>query len=78
MDKEVILHIESGMFLLSISEAMQVAEILCACSRPGKKWRSGRDSDLSVLFPPDFRAAIITPYTALLRMEHETNAKELT
>jgi len=78
MDKEVILQIESGMFLLSISEAIQVAEILCACSRPGKKWRSGRDSDLSVLFPPDFRAATIMPYTALLKLDHETNAKELT
>jgi len=77
MDKEVILHIESGMFLLSVSEAMQVAEILCACSRPGKKWRSGT-TDLVVLLPPDFRAATITPYTALLRMEHETNAKEIT
>ena len=78
MDDQVILHVESGMFLLSLSEAMQVAEILCACSRPGKKWKSGRDTDLSVLFPPDFRAVTITPYTALLKLDHETNAKELT
>ena len=78
MDDQVILHVESGMFLLSLSEAMQVAEILCACSRPGKKWKSGRDTDLAVLFPPDFRAATITPYTALLKLDHETNAKELT
>jgi hypothetical protein len=78
MGDQVILHVEGGMFLLSLSEAMQVAEILCACSRPGKKWKSGRDTDLSVLFPPDFRAATITPYTALLKLDHETNAKELT
>ena len=78
MGDQVILHIDGSMFLLSMSEAMQVAEILCACSRPGKKWRSGGTGDLQVLLPPDFRAATITPYTALLRMEHETNAKELT
>jgi len=77
MDKEVILNIDSGSYLLSISEALQVAEILCACSRPGKKWKSG-GSDLQVLFAPDFRAATITPYTALLKLDHETNAKELT
>jgi hypothetical protein len=78
MDKEVILHVESGMYLLSLSEAMQVAEILCACSRPGKKWKTGRDTDLPVLFPPDFRVATVTPYTTLLKLDHETNAKELT
>jgi hypothetical protein len=77
MGDQVILHVEGGMFLLSMSEAMQVAEILCACSRPGKKWKSG-GSDLQVLFAPDFRAATITPYTALLKLDHETNAKELT
>jgi len=77
MGDQVILHVEGGMFLLSLSEAMQVAEILCACSRPGKKWKAG-SSDLQVLFPPDFRAATITPYTALLKLDHETNAKELT
>lgn len=78
MDDQVILHVESGMFLLSLSEAMQVAEILCACSRPGKKWKSGGSEQLEVLFAPDFRAATITPYTALLKLDHETNAKELT
>lgn len=77
MGDQVILHVEGGMFLLSLSEAMQVAEILCACSRPGKKWKSG-GSDMQVLFAPDFRAATITPYTALLKLDHETNAKELT
>ena len=77
MGDQVILHVEGGMFLLSLSEAMLVAEILCACSRPGKKWKSG-GSDLQVLFAPDFRAATITPYTALLKLDHETNAKELT
>ena len=78
MGDQVILHVEGGMFLLDLSEAMQVAEILCACSRPGKKWKSGRETDLPVLFPPDFRAAIITPYTALLKLDHEANAKEVT
>lgn len=77
MGDQVILHVEGGMFLLSLSEAMQVAEILCACSRPGKKWKSG-GSDMQVLFAPDFRAATITPYTTLLKLDHETNAKELT
>jgi hypothetical protein len=78
MGDQVILHVEGGMFLLSLSEAMQVAEILCACSRPGKKWRSGGSVDMQVLFAPDFRAVTITPYTALLKLDHETNAKELT
>ena len=77
MGDQVILHVEGGMFLLDLSEAMQVAEILCACNRPGKKWKSG-GTDMQVLFPPDFRAATITPYTTLLKLDHETNAKELT
>jgi hypothetical protein len=76
MGDQVILHIDGSMFLLSMSEAMQVAEILCACSRPDKKWKSG--GDLQVLYPPNFRAAVITPYTALLKLDHETNAKEIT
>jgi len=77
MGDQVILHIDGSMFLLDLSEAMQVAEILCACSRPGKKWKAG-SSDLQVLSPPDFRAATITPYTTLLKLDHEANAKEVT
>jgi hypothetical protein len=78
MGDQVILHVEGGMFLLSLSEAMQVAEILCACSRPGKKWQAGGVKDLRVMLPPDAQAATITPYTALLKLDHETNAKEVT
>ena len=78
MDKEVILNIDGGHYLLSISEALQVAEILCSCSRPGKKWQAGGVKDLRVMLPPDAQAATITPYTVLMKLDHEANAKEVT
>ena len=38
MDEEVILNVGSQRFLLSMSEAMEVAKVLNSCQRIGSTW----------------------------------------
>jgi len=72
---EVILHVESGRYLLTMDEAMKVAEILGAATTVGNEWRKGM-SDFVVYRKPQPMAAAIIPFHAALRMEVESNMRE--
>ena len=73
-DEEVILHVESGRYLLTIDEAMQVSRILGAATTIGNEWRG---PDVFVVYKkPQVSAASITPFHANLRMEVESNMRE--
>ena len=74
---EVLLHIGGARFVMSISEAMGICETLNACSQLGKEWSSKHATNIVAFVRPDLEAAFITPITAHLRLEVESNMKEL-
>jgi hypothetical protein len=74
---EVLLHVGSEKFVLSMSEAMGVCEILNACNRLGKEWNTAQSKNVTMFVKPDIESAYITPITALLRLEVEANEKEI-
>ena len=75
MNDEIILNVESGRYVLSIDEAIRVAEILGAAMTIGNEWRKGT-SDFVVYRKVNHMAASITPFHAALRMEVESNMRE--
>lgn len=75
MNDEIILNVESGRYVLSIDEAMRVAEILGAAMTIGNEWRKGA-SDFVVYRKVNPMSASITPFHAALRMEVESNMRE--
>jgi hypothetical protein len=74
-DDEVLLNVESGRYVLTIDEAMQVAKILGAAVTVGNEYRRGT-SDFVVYRKPQPLAASITPFHAALRIEVESNMRE--
>jgi len=74
-DDEVLLNVESGRYLLTMDEAIQVSKILGAALTIGTEWRKGT-SDFVVYRKPQPLAAAITPYHGALRMEVESNMRE--
>jgi hypothetical protein len=74
---EVLLHIGGEKFVMSIAEAMGVCETLNACSQLGKEWSSKRATNIVAFTRPNPEVAFITPITAYLRLEVESNMKEL-
>jgi hypothetical protein len=72
---EIILNVESGRYVLSMDEAMRVAEILGAAMTIGNEWRKGTDNFV-VYRKVNPMAASITPFHANLRMEVESNMRE--
>ena len=78
MSDEFILFVGDTKFLLSLNEAMQVASILNSSQRIGMEWlkdvSSGRNH---VVKQPDVSSAMVSPMTALFRMELDTNQKLL-
>lgn len=74
---EVLLHVGGEKFVMNISEAMSVCEILNACTRLGKEWNGAQSKNVTMFVKPDIEAAFITPITALLRLEVETNEKDI-
>ena len=75
MNDEIILNVESGRYVLSIDEALRVAEILGAAMTIGNEWRKGV-TDFVVYRKPSNLAAAITPFHANLRIEVESNMRE--
>jgi len=75
MNDEIILNVESGRYVLSIDEALRVAEILGAAMTIGNEWRKGV-TDFVVYRKPNNLAAAITPFHAALRIEVESNMRE--
>jgi len=74
---EVLLHVGGEQFVMNISEAMGVCEVLNACNRLGKEWNGVQSKNVTMFTKPDIKAAFITPITALLKLEVEANAKEI-
>ena len=74
-DDEVILHVESGRYLLTMDEAMQVSRILGAATTIGNEWRKSTN-DFVVYKKPQMGAASITPFHANLRIEVDSNMRE--
>ncbi len=78
MSDEFILFVGESKFLLGLNEAMQVASILNSSQRIGTEWiasvSSGRNN---VVKQPDVSSAMVSPMTALFRMELDTNQKLL-
>jgi hypothetical protein len=74
---EVLLHIGGEKFVMNISEAMGVCEILCASTRLGKEWNGAQSKNVTMFVKPDIEAAFITPITALLKLEVEANEKDI-
>ena len=78
MSDEFILFVGDTKFLLSLNEAMQVASILNSSQRIGMEWlkdvSSGRNH---VVKQPDVSSAMVSPMTALFRMELDANQKLL-
>jgi hypothetical protein len=72
---EVLLHIGSEQFVMEIEEALRVCETLNACNQLGKEWDGMQSKNVTMFVKPDIKAAFITPITALLRLEVESNAK---
>ena len=75
MNDEIILNVESGRYVLSMDEAMRVAEILGAAVTIGNEWRKGTN-DFVVYRKVNPMSASITPFHAALRMEVESNMRE--
>jgi hypothetical protein len=74
---EVLLHVGGEKFVMNIVEAMGVCETLNACTQLGKEWSSKRTTNIVAFTKPNQEAAYITPITAYLRLEVESNMKEL-
>ena len=78
MSEEYILFIGDTKFLLGLSEAMQVASVLNSAQRVGTEWLkdvpSGRNH---VIKQPSLESAMVSPMTAIFRMELETNKRIL-
>jgi hypothetical protein len=78
MDEEFILFVGDTKFLLGLNEAMQVASVLNSAQRIGTEWLkdvpSGRNH---VIKQPSLESAMVSPMTAIFRMELETNKRLL-
>jgi hypothetical protein len=74
-EDEVILNVESGRYVLSMDEAMRVAEILGAAVTIGTEWRK-HTNDFVVYRKVNPMSASITPFHAALRIEVESNMRE--
>ena len=78
MSEEYILFVGDSKFLLGLNEAMQIASILNSSQRIGMEWlkdvSSGRNH---VVKQPDVSSAMVSPMTALFRMELDANQKLL-
>ena len=59
MDEEVMLNVGSNKFLLSVSEAMEIAKVLNACQRVGSRWL--KDGSVTCVEKPNNEACFITP-----------------
>jgi hypothetical protein len=78
MSDEFILFVGSTKFLLGLNEAMQVASILNSSQRIETEWLKDIPSGHNhVVKQPNIEAALVSPMTAILRMELESNQKLL-
>ena len=72
---EVVLHIESGKYLMTPTEAMQIAAVLNSCSRITIRWRAG-GTGIAQFGEPETKSAVITPMTPMARVTLTQNMKD--
>ena len=60
-DEEVILNVGSTKFLLSVSEAMEVAKVLNSCQTIGSKWL--KNGSVTCVQKPSNDVCFVTPMT---------------
>jgi hypothetical protein len=78
MSEEFILFVGDAKFLLGLNEAMQVASILNSSQRIGTEWLKDASSGRNhVIKQPSPESAMVSPMTAIFRMELDTNQKLL-
>ena len=75
MDEEVILHVGSNKFLLSVSEALEIAKVLNSCQTIGSRWL--RDGSVTCVQKPSNEACFIAPMTGIFRMELDSNERAI-
>jgi hypothetical protein len=74
-DEEVILNVGSTKFLLSVSEAMEVAKVLNSCQTIGSKWL--KNGSVTCVQKPSNDVCFVTPMTGIFRMELDSNQREI-
>jgi hypothetical protein len=78
MDDEFILTVGDKQFLLNLDEAVGVARTLNSALFIGKEWFPNVSSNENhVLKPPSSMSAVLSPMTAILKMQLERNQKLL-
>ena len=78
MDEEFILFIGDAKFLLGLNEAMQVASVLNSAQRISQEWLKDVPSGQNhIVRQPSVESAMVSPMTAIFRMELDTNQKLL-
>jgi len=75
MDEEVILNVGSSRFLLSVSEAMEVAKVLNSCQTIGSKWL--KNGSVTCVQKPSNDVCFIAPMTGIFRMELDSNERAI-
>lgn len=78
MSEEFILMVGDNKFLLSLDEAMQIATVLNSAQYIGNEWLNGVPNGRNhVVKRPSYQSAVVSPMTAILRMELDANQKLL-
>jgi hypothetical protein len=78
MSEEFILCIGDSKFLLSLDEAMQIATALNSAQYIGTEWLNGVTNGRNhVVKRPNYQSAVVSPMTAIFRMELDANQKLL-
>lgn len=78
MDEEFILFVGDAKFLLGLNEAMQVASVLNSAQRISTEWLKDVPSGQNhIVRQPSVESAMVSPMTAIFRMELDTNQKLL-
>ena len=75
MDEEVILNVGSQRFLLSMSEAMEVAKVLNSCQRIGSTWL--KNGSVTRVEKPSNEACFIAPMTGIFSLELDANERAI-
>ena len=78
-DDQVILFIGDQKFLLNINEALDISRTLCSASRITTAWLGSAHENRNniVIGEPDMKAATISPMTAVMQLDIDTNMKIL-
>ena len=75
---DYILVLGTSKFSLRLDAAAQIANILCSATRIEEEWlKDVPNGQRHVTKPPSYSAAYITPMTAHMRIQIESNIKAM-